>query len=912
MPNRITNYIAIALLLVGLLAAAIIGEKILLEKFVSETRSDTQNQLRFYHVQLEANLQSDTQLVKGLVAVIASNPDITQDEFSTAAKPLFETGSSLRNIAVAPDMVVRYVYPIIGNEGVIGLDYTKKEDQFDMVELARTSGKIALAGPVDLVQGGSGFISRIPVVTGTKDGNSRFWGMISAVIDVEKLYKKSGLMDAEISLEIAIRGKDGAGAKGAVFFGRADLFDANPVVANIPIPNGSWQMAAIPKDGWPVEPNNLWIIRAAFASIAMLIIFPFFALARATGRLSENELKLRGLYELSPLGIALTDMRGRYLEFNDAFQNICGYPKDELNSLDYWALTPEKYAEDEARQLESLEKTGQYGPYEKEYRRKDGSLIPIRLNGLLIKDNKGNDCIWSIVEDISERKASEATLRKLSQAIEQAGESVIITSRQGIIEYVNAAFTTITGYLPEDVLGKNPRVLKSGNQSEEFYERLWRTISSGNIWHSSVIDRKKDGSEYPAIMSIAPIFDESGEITHYVGIQQDMTAHQTLEDKFRQAQKMEALGTLVGGIAHDFNNMLAGITGNLYLAKRKVEGLPDAQEKLDNISKLSFRAAEMIQQLLVFARKGTIEMKLFGLTSFMKEAFKLSATTIPENIVLITELCREELIIKGDATQIQQVLMNLLNNARDALANTPSPEIHVKLESFRADKHFTSSHPKIHSEQFAHLTVSDNGCGISEHDQEHIFEPFFTSKEVGEGSGLGLPMAYGAVQSHGGFLEIESRVGIGTSVHIYLPLIKESRHTVTAEGEAVSVQGSGELILIVDDNTEILHTNKEVLESLGYQVLIASDGLEAVERFAANKETVQLIIMDIVMPKMGGVMAFECIKEMSPDAKVIFATGYDMDEALKSEMPSVEYEVLSKPYDIIQLSKLVRTKLDLQ
>ena len=508
-----------------------------------------------------------------------------------------------------------------------------------------------------------------------------------------------------------------------------------------------------------------------------------------------------------------------------------------------------------------------------------------------------------------ERKKTEDVFRMLSQAIDQAGESVIITDAEGSIEYVNPSFTRMTGYSAEEVLGKNPRVLKSGNQNKEYYERLWSTITSGKVWHSAVVDRRKDGSAYPALMTISPILNNDGKISHYVGTQQDMTDHEMMEEKFRQAQKMESLGILVGGIAHDFNNMLAGMTGNLYLAKKKTANLPDVVKNLDRVEKLSFRAAEMIQQLLAFARKGSVQMIPFGLTSFIKEIYKLSESSIPENVTFHGEFCQEELVVKGDATQLQQVLMNLINNARDAVAGVQDPMISLKIEGFETDESFANNHPDLYGRLFAHLIVRDNGAGISRADQEHIFEPFFTTKEVGLGTGLGLSMALGAVQSHGGILEVDSSQGEGSSFHIYLPIIKEEKVDIVSEETTEIVSGNGELILMVDDNADVRRTCKEVLENIGYQVLEASSGLEAVEKFTTNQHDISLIIMDVVMPIMGGVQAVERIEKLYPDVKVIFATGYDKDETLKSEMPSGEYTVISKPYSITNLSHVIREKL---
>lgn len=513
-----------------------------------------------------------------------------------------------------------------------------------------------------------------------------------------------------------------------------------------------------------------------------------------------------------------------------------------------------------------------------------------------------------LVSIIMERERRNVLLGMLSQAVDQAGESVIITDKLGNIEYVNPAFEKMTGYSSEDVIGKNPRVIKSDNQTPEFYQRLWGTISKGEIWNSAIVDRRKDGSQYPALMCISPILDANGEISHYVGIQQDMTTHEVLEEKFRQAQKMEALGTLVGGIAHDFNNMLAGMTGNLYLAKRKVADFPDVVHKLSSVEALGFRAADMIQQLLTFARKGHVQMNPFGLTSFIKETSKLNEATVPESIAFHSDICSDELVVRGDATQLQQVVMNLLNNARDAVAGAPEPEIFLTLEEYQADADFINSHPDIEGQLFAHLIVKDNGTGITDADKSQIFDPFYTTKDVGHGTGLGLSMAYGAIQSHRGVIEVVSSPGRGSAFHIYLPLLEEKRIDAVAESLSEAVTGHGELILIVDDNADIRSTGREVLESIGYCVLEASDGLQAVELIKTGQMDIALIIMDVVMPKLGGVPAAARIRTLCPNMKIIFATGYDKDETLKNEMPSDEV-VLSKPYNIVKLSQVIRAQL---
>jgi len=352
------------------------------------------------------------------------------------------------------------------------------------------------------------------------------------------------------------------------------------------------------------------------------------------------------------------------------------------------------------------------------------------------------------------------------------------------------------------------------------------------------------------------------------------------------------------------------MTGNLYLAKKRMDGFPDVVHRLEVVESLSYRASDMIKQLLMFARKGVLEMRPFGLTSFIKEASKINEVSIPENITFTTNFCQNELVVNGDATQLHQALINLLNNARDAVSSVTEPQVTLALDEYEADAEFIRLHPSIKGTSFARLTVSDNGTGISQDEQEHIFEPFFTSKEVGVGTGLGLSMVYGAIESHGGIVEVDSTLGSGSSFYIYLSLLEEKKSLASDEQEGVIVSGSGETILVVDDNGDIRSSTTEVLESIGYKVLEAADGLEAVELFTAQHHNIACVLMDVVMPRLGGVKAVERMRSVDAKMKVVFTTGYDKDDALKSEMPSSNFLILYKPCHTELLSKVIREQLD--
>jgi PAS domain S-box-containing protein len=511
--------------------------------------------------------------------------------------------------------------------------------------------------------------------------------------------------------------------------------------------------------------------------------------------------------------------------------------------------------------------------------------------------------------DVTDIKHAEAQLRKLSQAIEQAGESILITNRQGIIEYVNPAFTKMTGYSADEAIGQNPRLLNSGNQDGVFYANMWNTIMAGDVWHGKVTDRKKNGSFFPAMLTISPIVEEAGDSTHcshFVGIQSDLTEIEDLEQQFHQAQKMEAIGTLVGGIAHDFNNMLAGMTGNLYLAKLQTRDMPGVVKKLNNIEQIALRASNMIGQLLTFARKGRVSIKAIPFNAFINETCKLLRPSVPENIAMYVDVCSDLLQVNGDATQLHQVLMNLINNARDAIEEVDDPCITVRLEAFYADDAFVESRANLKTGVFAHVSVSDNGCGIPEDQSKHLFEPFFTTKEQGKGTGLGLAMVFGAVKTHHGFVEVDSIEGEGATFHIYIPLLEPEDIVAQSEHAGQPEEaGHGETILLVDDEQCIVETGQEVLESLGYRVLVASNGQQAVEMFEAHSEDIDLCIFDIVMPVMGGDKAAEYIRRIRPEIKIIFSTGYDKN--LQSSL--VNETVLNKPFSIVEMSQMIRQQL---
>jgi len=634
----------------------------------------------------------------------------------------------------------------------------------------------------------------------------------------------------------------------------------------------------------------------------------------AEKKLRESRQRFSATFNQAAIGLALLGLDGSWLRVNAALSHIVGYSKEELIKLTFQDIT---YPDDLETDLHFVQQmlSGEIKTYatEKRYIHKNGHLVWSNVTvSLVFKDNGDPDYFISAVEDISSRKQTDEKIHKLSQAVMQSGEGVVIANAAGIIEYVNPAFTAITGYSEIEAIGHNPNILKSGNQNAYFYKAMWATLNAGEPWQGKVVNKKKTGEFYPAMLTISPIKNQAGDITNFIGLQQSLEAYEALEAQFHQSQKMEAIGTLVGGIAHDFNNLLAGMTGNIYLAKKRSENNPDVLKKLLTVEQLSYRAAELIKQLLTFARKGIIDMQPLLLTPFIKETLKLLRTSIPENIALNHDVCSDALVINGDATQLHQVLMNLVNNARDAVEDVDKPCISVKLDSIYSDYSFCKKHPGMNAEtHYAYLSIEDNGCGIPKDQIEHLFEPFFTTKAQGKGTGLGLAMVFGAVKTHGGHIEVESREGEGTAFHVYLPLLEtETIPDMTLADDEALTSGTGELILFVDDDEDVQAAGESILESLGYRVLKASNGLDAIDVFIEHQNQISLVITDVVMPELGGVDAIERMKEIHPNIKVIFLTGYDQGAIASSDRPSSEYIVLSKPFNINSLSGAIRKQLD--
>lgn len=524
-----------------------------------------------------------------------------------------------------------------------------------------------------------------------------------------------------------------------------------------------------------------------------------------------------------------------------------------------------------------------------------------------------NDAIDGAIcygEDVTARLTAEKLVTKFKYVIEQSPNSVVITDTNGSIEYVNKKFVELTGYSYDEVLGKNPRILKSGKTPTDVYTELWKKITSGETWVGEFCNRKKNGEFYWEYAKISPIKDpKTGQIINFLGIKEDITYQKKLEAELLHAQKMEAIGVFAGGVAHDFNNILTAIIGYGNVLLLKLNESDPLRFYVEQILFSSEKAANLTQKLLTFARKQPLSKKVVNLNDLVKSLTKMLDRIIGENIEIKTILSYERnLNIFADPNQIEQVLMNLASNAKDAMSS--GGMFTIETSYFYMDNKFIEKNGFGTKGDYAVLKVSDTGTGIDEEVLQHIFDPFFSTKEVGKGTGLGLSIVYGIVKSHSGYITVDSEYGKGTTFSIYLPLTKKTIEASIYEVEEKHFKHGGETVLVAEDDKLVLNMIKDFFENYGYKVITASNGDEALSYFKEYNNDIAVSILDVVMPKKSGIEVYRQMKTLNPLAKVIIMSGYATElDKCKADLGK-DTLVVQKPVSPKELVKMIRELLD--
>ncbi len=635
--------------------------------------------------------------------------------------------------------------------------------------------------------------------------------------------------------------------------------------------------------------------------------------ARAERALRESEASFRLLFANNPLPMWVYDTESlQFLQVNEAAITDYGYSREEFLEMRVSDIRP---AEDLPQLLQEATEQGEMvrfgGPWR--HRLKDGRVIEAEIATHTL-DFAGRRAALVVALDINERKRADEAVRKSEaryrELVKNAIYGISRISPDGRFLYVNPALVAMLGYGSEEEVLSLDLATDICRDPVAPTRLLEQITAQDRIEWVEVEWKRKDGSPILVRMSGRTVRDAQGQVAYFEGIAEDVTERRALERQLRQVQNFEAIGQLAGGIAHDFNNVIGAILGWAELGHDLTPADSPLRSQFKKIKEQAERAAALTRQLLAFARRQILEPQNIHLNQTIAELLSLLEKVIGKDIELKTALAPDLSAVRADPTQVEQVLMNLCLNARDAMLH--GGQLLIGTQNAEMDEEYCRSHAHARLGDYVLLSVSDTGVGMDAATLEHIFEPFFTTKEVGKGTGLGLATVYGIVKQHGGFVYVYSEPGRGTMFRVYWPVSAGAPASEDRKGKtgAEPVRGGTETILVAEDHDGVREMACVALEGLGYRVMLAGDGEEAVRLFDAHRDAIALVLLDVVMPKLGGPEVYARMCAAKPGLAVVFTTGYSAEMAALGEVAEKGIAVLQKPYTPTLLGRRVREVLD--
>lgn len=634
-------------------------------------------------------------------------------------------------------------------------------------------------------------------------------------------------------------------------------------------------------------------------------------------------------FENISIGISLLSVNplGKYIDVNPAFCRMTGYSRNELLGQDFQSITSPEDLEINLKKLDTLLSSAvPLLLLEKRYVRKNADSFWVRLHISLIKTSgKKPICLIVQIEDIDGYKRSEEQLIHYADIVKHIQVGLYVYHLEDINDdrtlrtiASNPAASILTGISAEDVLGKtmdeNFPYLRDKNIPQLLAEVI-RTQEPKEVEDFNYGDKR--------VLEGVWSFKAFPLPNHCVGVAfENITEKKRLEEQLRHAHKLEAIGRLAGGVAHEFNNLLTSIIGNLNIAQEQTQDNLSLKTLLETSEQAAKRAATLTQQLLAFSRKIPTDTRPQNLDSIAKEVVQLISQTMDRRIQVRVESDDDLWGVLADGSQMNQVIMNLFMNARDALIDRLSsgrpgpdssnwhPSIRIKLQNIQRNEASCESHPNAEPGEYVCLSVSDNGGGIDERIRDRIFEPFFTDKEVGHGTGLGLATVYGIVKQHKGWIELRSTEGSGTTFEVYLLRTHEPVVKAPEISEDPARTSRNETILFVDDEENIRRLGQTILERLGYTIILAQDGREAIQTFSLEKKRINLVILDLTMPNQTGHEVLESLHQHNPELKIIVISGHSIKAVAKQFEEKKNVWFIQKPFDPAYLAQKVREVLD--
>jgi|CXWL01.1.fsa_nt_gi PAS domain S-box-containing protein len=533
----------------------------------------------------------------------------------------------------------------------------------------------------------------------------------------------------------------------------------------------------------------------------------------------------------------------------------------------------------------------------------------VKPYGYLLKPFEERE-LATTIEMAVYRHRSEAQARLLQQAITSANTGIVVadaTHPELAIVLCNPAFEHLTGHSSSEVLGRSPWFIEGPDTDPGTSEALRKVLREQREHHVTLVLHRKDGRPFWCDLAVSLVRNKVGAVSHFLLFYTDASARKHSESALFQAQKVEAIGQLAGGVAHDFNNILAVITGYCEMAQRQIDVQHPVRPRLDQILKAANRAAALTRQLLAFSRKQVLKPRPIDLNTIVGDTQKMLGRLIGDNITVEVRPGASLGTINADPGQVEQIILNLAVNARDAMPN--GGQLVLETSNEELDDEFALAHPPARAGRYVRLAVSDTGEGMSPETLARVFEPFFTTKAEGQGTGLGLATVYGIVKQSEGYIEVESEASKGASFRIYLPRLDRAKES-TAEISRPQTPRGTETILLAEDTESLREVIQETLQECGYRVMAAADGREALAASRAFNGVIDLLLTDVVMPKMGGADLAAALVESRPDLRVVFMSGYT-DGALSQHGVLGEGVLLiEKPFTTARLAGMVRDALD--